>query len=147
MDPDAAEVYRLDRPQVSPGLFEAIVGQVLICLSYPLAPNCEKDEILRVVVRESLSGDLSRKLIHDILQVYVLVGFLVLKLVLIFPWLTEPRISSMMRDLHTPCLLLPGVTRIWTTASLMVLMLSTSRCVPLYQHYQSRETVTNMTWV
>lgn len=75
MDPDAAEVYRLDRPQVSPGLFEAIVGQVLICLSYPLAPNCEKDEILRVVVRESLSGDLSRKLIHDILQVYVLIGF------------------------------------------------------------------------
>ncbi|KIR57851.1 glutamate decarboxylase [Cryptococcus bacillisporus CA1873] len=37
--------------------------------NYPLAPNCENTEILRVVVRESLSGDLARKLVHDILQV------------------------------------------------------------------------------
>ncbi|KAK8844593.1 glutamate decarboxylase [Kwoniella newhampshirensis] len=37
--------------------------------NYPLAPNCEDTEILRVVVRESLSGDLARKLIEDIIQV------------------------------------------------------------------------------
>ncbi|ORY27321.1 pyridoxal phosphate-dependent transferase [Naematelia encephala] len=37
--------------------------------NYPLPPNCEDTEILRVVVRESLSGDLGRKLIEDILQV------------------------------------------------------------------------------
>ncbi|WVQ85190.1 glutamate decarboxylase [Cryptococcus sp. DSM 104549] len=37
--------------------------------NYPLAPNCEGTEILRVVVRESLSGDLGRKLITDIIQV------------------------------------------------------------------------------
>ena len=37
--------------------------------SYPLAPNCEDIEILRVVVRESLSGDLAGRLIGDILQV------------------------------------------------------------------------------
>lgn len=37
--------------------------------SYPLPPNAEDTEILRVVVRESLSGDLVRKLIVDILQV------------------------------------------------------------------------------
>lgn len=36
--------------------------------SYPLAPNCEDVEILRVVIRESLSGDLVRKLIVDILS-------------------------------------------------------------------------------
>lgn len=40
-------------------------------LSYPLPENCEDTEILRVVVRESLSGDLARKLIADILQVCV----------------------------------------------------------------------------
>ena len=40
--------------------------------SYPLAENCQDTEILRVVVRESLSGDLARKLITDILQVYVI---------------------------------------------------------------------------
>ena len=40
-------------------------------LSYPLAENCQDTEILRVVVRESLSGDLARKLIADILQVYM----------------------------------------------------------------------------
>jgi glutamate decarboxylase len=38
-------------------------------VSYPLPPNCEDVEILRVVVRESLSGDLTRKLIIDILNV------------------------------------------------------------------------------
>ncbi|RXK42659.1 glutamate decarboxylase [Tremella mesenterica] len=37
--------------------------------NYPLAPDCENLEILRAVVRESLSGDLARKLIIDILQV------------------------------------------------------------------------------
>ncbi|CAD6578499.1 MAG: hypothetical protein TREMPRED_002207 [Tremellales sp. Tagirdzhanova-0007] len=37
--------------------------------NYPLAENCQDTEILRVVVRESLSGDLARKLITDILQV------------------------------------------------------------------------------
>ncbi len=36
--------------------------------SYPLAPNVEDVEILRVVVRESLSGDLCRKLLVDIIQ-------------------------------------------------------------------------------
>lgn len=46
---------------------------MLIYHSYPLAPNCENTEILRVVVRESLSGDLARKLVHDILQVYVFI--------------------------------------------------------------------------
>ena len=43
-------------------------------LSYPLAENCQDTEILRVVVRESLSGDLARKLIADILQVYMTVS-------------------------------------------------------------------------
>lgn len=56
---------------------------MLICHSYPLAPNCENTEILRVVVRESLSGDLARKLVHDILQVYVHSVFLVSKPMLI----------------------------------------------------------------
>jgi hypothetical protein len=37
--------------------------------SYPLPPSCEDTEILRVVVRESLSGDLARKLLADIIQV------------------------------------------------------------------------------
>ena len=37
--------------------------------SYPLPPDCDKTEILRVVVRESLSGDLGRLLIEDILEV------------------------------------------------------------------------------
>jgi glutamate decarboxylase len=37
--------------------------------SYPLPPDAENIEILRVVIRESLSGDLVRKLICDILQV------------------------------------------------------------------------------
>jgi len=40
-------------------------------VSYPLPPACEDTEILRVVVRESLSGDLARKLLGDIVQVYV----------------------------------------------------------------------------
>jgi len=39
--------------------------------SYPLPPACEDTEILRVVVRESLSGDLARKLLVDIVQVQV----------------------------------------------------------------------------
>jgi len=39
--------------------------------SYPLPPACEDTEILRVVVRESLSGDLARKLLGDIVQVQV----------------------------------------------------------------------------
>lgn len=37
--------------------------------NYALPPNCEKTEILRVVVRESLSGDLERKLVTDIIKV------------------------------------------------------------------------------
>ncbi|WVR03274.1 glutamate decarboxylase [Kwoniella sp. DSM 27419] len=37
--------------------------------NYPLPPDEDKTEILRVVVRESLSGDLTRKLIGDIIQV------------------------------------------------------------------------------
>lgn len=37
--------------------------------NYALPPACEKTEILRVVVRESLSGDLERKLITDIIKV------------------------------------------------------------------------------
>jgi len=37
--------------------------------NYPLPPKCDDTEILRVVVRESLSGDLTSKLIWDILQV------------------------------------------------------------------------------
>ncbi|ORX35018.1 putative glutamate decarboxylase [Kockovaella imperatae] len=37
--------------------------------NYPLPPSCDDTEILRVVVRESLSGDLARKLIEDIVQV------------------------------------------------------------------------------
>jgi hypothetical protein len=37
--------------------------------SYPLPPSCEDTEILRVVIRESLSGDLARKLLADIIQV------------------------------------------------------------------------------
>ncbi|WVO13539.1 glutamate decarboxylase [Cryptococcus depauperatus] len=37
--------------------------------NYPLAPNCDQTEILRVVIRESFSGDLARKLIQDILHV------------------------------------------------------------------------------
>ncbi|ODN75500.1 glutamate decarboxylase, variant [Cryptococcus amylolentus CBS 6039] len=37
--------------------------------NYPLAPDCEDTEILRAVVRESLSGDLARKLVEDIIQV------------------------------------------------------------------------------
>lgn len=40
-----------------------------IDFSYPLPPAVENIEILRVVIRESLSGDLVRKLITDILQV------------------------------------------------------------------------------
>jgi glutamate decarboxylase len=44
-------------------------NELIDSLSYPLPPNCEDTEILRVVVRESLSGDLSRKLIIDILNV------------------------------------------------------------------------------
>jgi glutamate decarboxylase len=40
-----------------------------LTISYPLPPSCEDTEILRVVVRESLSGDLIRKLISDILEV------------------------------------------------------------------------------
>jgi hypothetical protein len=41
----------------------------LLIPSYPLPPSCDKTEILRVVVRESLSGDLIRKLIADIFEV------------------------------------------------------------------------------
>ncbi|WRT63420.1 glutamate decarboxylase [Kwoniella shivajii] len=37
--------------------------------NYPLPPAEDKSEILRVVVRESLSGDLARKLILDIISV------------------------------------------------------------------------------
>lgn len=37
--------------------------------SYALPPAEEKTEILRVVVRESMSGDLLSKLIHDIIAV------------------------------------------------------------------------------
>lgn len=37
--------------------------------NYALPPKCENTEILRVVVRESLSGDLERKLITDIIKV------------------------------------------------------------------------------
>jgi hypothetical protein len=42
---------------------------MLTVLSYPLPPNCEAMESLRIVVRESLSGDLCSRLINDILQV------------------------------------------------------------------------------
>lgn len=37
--------------------------------SYPLPPNCDNTEILRVVVRESLSGDLTSRLLGDIVRV------------------------------------------------------------------------------
>ncbi|KAK4686768.1 glutamate decarboxylase, partial [Tremellales sp. Uapishka_1] len=36
--------------------------------NYGLAPNCEDVEILRAVVRESLSGDLAGKLVQDIIE-------------------------------------------------------------------------------
>jgi glutamate decarboxylase len=49
--------------------FALWVVSKLKLLSYPLPPDCENTEILRVVVRESLSGDLIRKLISDVLQV------------------------------------------------------------------------------
>lgn len=38
-------------------------------ISYALPPSEEATEILRVVIRESLSGDLLHKLIHDIIAV------------------------------------------------------------------------------
>jgi glutamate decarboxylase len=39
------------------------------CVDYPLPPNEEKTEILRVVVRESLSLDMIDRLVADIIQV------------------------------------------------------------------------------
>lgn len=39
--------------------------------SYPLPPACENTEILRVVIRESFSGDLLRKLVEDIISTWV----------------------------------------------------------------------------
>jgi glutamate decarboxylase len=38
-------------------------------VDYPLPPNEEKTEILRVVVRESLSLDMIDRLVTDIIQV------------------------------------------------------------------------------
>jgi glutamate decarboxylase len=67
----AVERYWVDRAQVSP-LLRVRMGlsdcNVLIG-SYPLPPSCEDTEILRVVIRESLSGDLARKLLSDIIEV------------------------------------------------------------------------------
>ena len=63
MDPTSAPIHRMDRTKVS--LLNVSTDQ-----SYPLPPNEESTEILRVVVRESLSGDLARRLIKDILEVY-----------------------------------------------------------------------------
>jgi len=40
-----------------------------LCVDYPLPPNEEKTEILRVVVRESMSMDLLDRLISDIIAV------------------------------------------------------------------------------
>lgn len=42
---------------------------MLITVDYPLAPNEEKTEILRVVVRETMSLDLLNRLIADICSV------------------------------------------------------------------------------
>lgn len=39
------------------------------CVDYPLPPNEEKTEILRVVVRESLSLDMIDRLVTDICAV------------------------------------------------------------------------------
>lgn len=82
---DTAEYYAEGLPVVSfrfsdqfkkdyPGIKQAWIQLQLrsigwIVPNYPLPPNCEDTEILRVVVRESLSGDLARKLIADIFQV------------------------------------------------------------------------------
>ena len=54
-------------------MLAAFLGrQELTYSSYPLPPSCEQTEILRIVVRESLSGDLGRKLIADVLGVSAL---------------------------------------------------------------------------
>lgn len=42
---------------------------LITCTDYPLAPNEEKTEILRVVVRETMSLDLLNRLIADICSV------------------------------------------------------------------------------
>ena len=38
-------------------------------LQYELPPALEKEEILRVVVRESMSEDLVEMLVHDVIEV------------------------------------------------------------------------------
>ncbi|KAK4687309.1 glutamate decarboxylase, partial [Tremellales sp. Uapishka_1] len=84
IDEEDAEFYHEGLPVVSfrftdeikaqnPNLKQAWMQTQLrtigwIVPNYGLAPNCEDTEILRVVVRESLSGDLARKLVSDIME-------------------------------------------------------------------------------
>jgi glutamate decarboxylase len=47
-----------------------LVGEVHpLTPSYELPPDCEDTEILRVVIRESMSGEFLRRLIEDIVHV------------------------------------------------------------------------------